>query len=441
MDSKAIVVTGMVYLLLLILFRKTGERHIRKKEKRRQIRRGLWILVLINTLSVVVFIWTGQERPVKDGKLDRNPKGDGSRNETVLVTVDGVCDKVPVRIRVDEQGYTRAEAKEILQRETEKLPGKIMGKNQEENRITSDMKLITSIPDYPISIQWYLDSYQYMSLDGSLKENIPKEGSKVFLKAELCFDLGEEEKEKTVWERTMTLYPPELDDPDQVIEALEAMVEEENKETRADTTLYLPQEIAGRKIRWERGTGVSGYQVLGTGAVIFAVLFIWKRQKEEENQKKRKELLLRDYPEILEQFSLLIGAGMTVKGAWNKIVENYQERQEVEEKHPAYEEMVRTCYEMQGGVPEGEGYENFGKRCQTQEYMRLGILLSQNLKKGTRGISELLSLESVHAFEDRKSRARRKGEETGTKLLVPMIMMLAVVLLIVIVPAFWSMTI
>ena len=34
----------------------------------------------------------------------------------------------------------------------------------------------------------------------------------------------------------------------------------------------------------------------GTGAVIFAVLFIWKRQKEGEDQKKRKDLLLRDYP-------------------------------------------------------------------------------------------------------------------------------------------------
>ena len=60
-------------------------------------------------------------------------------------------------------------------------------------------------------------------------------------------------------------------------------------------------------------------------------------------------------------------------------------------------------------------------------------------EKGTRGITELLSLEAVHAFEDRKARAKRKGEETGTKLLVPMIMMLAVVLVIVIVPAFWSM--
>ena len=65
--------------------------------------------------------------------------------------------------------------------------------------------------------------------------------------------------------------------------------------------------------------------------------------------------------------------------------------------------------------------------------------LSQNLKKGTRGLTELLSLEAIHAFEERKARARRKGEEAGKKLLAPMVMMLGIVLIIVVVPAFWSM--
>ena len=41
-------------------------------------------------------------------------------------------------------------------------------------------------------------------------------------------------------------------------------------------------------------------------------------------------------------------------------------------------------------------------------------------------------------FEERKARAKRLGEEAGTKLLVPMFFMLAVVLVIVIVPAFMS---
>ena len=50
----------------------------------------------------------------------------------------------------------------------------------------------------------------------------------------------------------------------------------------------------------------------------------------------------------------------------------------------------------------------------------------------------MLRLETVQAFEERKARARRLGEEAGTKLLIPMFLMLAVVLVIVIVPAFLS---
>ena len=56
-------------------------------------------------------------------------------------------------------------------------------------------------------------------------------------------------------------------------------------------------------------------------------------------------------------------------------------------------------------------------------------------------VSELLKLESIQAFEERKARAKRLGEEAGTKLLLPMFLMLAVVLIIVIVPAFLTMQI
>ena len=41
-------------------------------------------------------------------------------------------------------------------------------------------------------------------------------------------------------------------------------------------------------------------------------------------------------------------------------------------------------------------------------------------------------------FEERKARARRLGEEAGTKLLLPMFLMLAEVLVIVVVPAFFT---
>ena len=100
--------------------------------------------------------------------------------------------------------------------------------------------------------------------------------------------------------------------------------------------------------------------------------------------------------------------------------------------------MKITCHEMESGITESESYERFGRRCGLQEYVRFGALLSQNLRKGTKGLGQILKLEAIQAFEERKARAKRLGEEAGTKLLGPMFLMLAVVLFIVIVPAFMS---
>ena len=63
--------------------------------------------------------------------------------------------------------------------------------------------------------------------------------------------------------------------------------------------------------------------------------------------------------------------------------------------------------------------------------MRFGALLSQNLKRGSKGLADLLRLEAVNAFEERKRAAKKAGEEVGTKLLAPMFFMLTVVLVIV----------
>lgn len=149
--------------------------------------------------------------------------------------------------------------------------------------------------------------------------------------------------------------------------------------------------------------------------------------------------MLLDYPEAVNKLTLFLGAGMTVKKAWRKMVSDYEEQKDLWGERYVYEEMKTTCFEMDSGITEAECYERFGRRCKLQEYVKLGALLSQNLRRGTRGLSQLLKIESVQAFEERKARAKRIGEEAGTKLLGPLFLILAVVLFIVIVPAFMSM--
>ena len=160
--------------------------------------------------------------------------------------------------------------------------------------------------------------------------------------------------------------------------------------------------------------------------------------------------MMQDYPDIISKFVMLITAGMTCRGAWNKICSDYRKKRERDEEGEkkngnkrtgmrfAYEEMLISDREMQLGIPEVKVYERFGTRCSVPAYNRVGTLLARNIKRGSSGIIEILESESKESFAERRENVRKKGEETGTKLLLPMFGMLILVIAIVVVPAFSS---
>ena len=148
----------------------------------------------------------------------------------------------------------------------------------------------------------------------------------------------------------------------------------------------------------------------------------------------------KDYPDIIQKLILFLRAGLSIRMAMEKLSKDYLIRKEEDQNviRYAYEEIVKTWGEMEGGVYEKEAYERFGRRCGLAEYKVLSVLLVQNLKKGNQSILELLEREAVSAGEERLRRARIQGEEASTKLLLPMILQLFVVLIILMVPAFIS---
>ena len=77
-------------------------------------------------------------------------------------------------------------------------------------------------------------------------------------------------------------------------------------------------------------------------------------------------------------------------------------------------------------------------KCNLFYYKKLVSLILQNLKKGSDGLREAMMNESRSAFEERKQTARRLGEEAGTKLLLPMMLMMGIVLVIIVIPAYFS---
>ncbi len=372
-----------------------------------------------------------------DGVIARNGQGKGNKKEEWEVKLQGENERNVVEINIAEQQYSKKESRELFDRVIRQMEQLILGENESLDRIEKNMKLVTEVPDEPVEIFWELDRYDVMNIRGELqKEYLEEGGTLVGLHAILTYS-GDRE-EQALYECTVCVYPRTLDGSEKRSSQMKEEIQQKEEKSRTQKEWKLPEQLLGKKAFYYKKMDNRGL-ILVIMAVLMGILwYALEIQKQGKEQEKRKQQMLLDYPEIVSKMTLFIGAGMTVKRAWKKIAEDYGSQKEIWGERYAYEEMKRTCYEMESGIAEAESYENFGRRCDIHAFIRFGALLSQNLRKGTKGLTDLFKMESLQAFEERKARAKRLGEEAGTKLLLPMFLMLAIVLVIVIVPAFLS---
>ena len=145
----------------------------------------------------------------------------------------------------------------------------------------------------------------------------------------------------------------------------------------------------------------------------------------DELLKKRKAHKAR-YPDLVAKLTLYLGAGLTVRGAFQRMAGEYEA------------EIGFVCRQLQAGIYEAAAYEQLGKRTGVQEYIRLSTLLTQNLKKGNEDLLKRLREETKRAENEKVQTCKKLAEEASTKLLIPMVLFLVVVMLMVMLPAFLS---
>lgn len=221
-------------------------------------------------------------------------------------------------------------------------------------------------------------------------------------------------------------------------EVLKKQIQEEisryNQEKDDPDYYYLPRNLGGKTLEWERPADTSGALLSALCLAAGIALMIFKEREGQAEEAKRREQMLMDYPGLLMKFTLLVQAGMTARKAFQKIACDYSRRQNGQKRY-AYEEIKIICYEMDSGISEGEAYRRFGERCGQVKYKTFATLLIQNLQKGSRHLADMLERESMEAWDERKRRARVLGEAAATKLLVPMVLMLLVVMAVIMIPA------
>lgn len=378
--------------------------------------------------------WNGARGAVgRDGSVPRNAYGQG---EAVWqLEVLGLEEEpYPVTLTLEELQYQKQEAEAMFQQILETLPQQILGENENLSEVRTNLELPTSLPDAAgVRIRWTSEDPQKINSFGEIEtDEISPEGETVILEVELT--AGEYHTRQEI---PVCLFPPVYSEQELARRGLEQALRKAEEQSKTSSKVQLPEEYEGKKLTYrEQESGHYGILVI-LGAVAAALLHLKEQMAEEERQKKRKQELLMDYAEVVFKLKVFTGAGMTILNAWGRMVSDYERQLKEGRTGPraVYEEMQKTWQQIQYGVSEGQAYMEFGKRCRLQPYLKLSSILEQNRKTGTKNFSSLLEVEMEQAWEQRKNLARRLGEEAGTRLLVPLFLMLLIVMTMIMMPA------
>ncbi len=394
-----------------------------------KIRLLLLVLGVGTILTFILCVKTQIDGGGKIQALERGGVGTGSEEVRVVASVGK--QKEEMVVYVEEQNLTETELKGLFIECAKDLEQIIPGANKDLNDVTTDLVLVDSLEEYPFEISWKSSDSLLISATGELKEVQGREGEVVCMTAILSYGENRFEQEYLV-ELGQVTREYSLQDK------LYTAIKEQDEASRYGETLPLPISLDGEEVQWERLQEEKGPLFLGlTLLAAIGVFFLKDKDLHEQVLERRKQLKLA-YPSILNKYVLYMSAGMTIRGSFQKIALDSQRKEKQDIHNPAYEEMLYSCNELSAGVSEAVVYERFGKRSGLQEYARFAGMLGQNLKKGNSALLERLREEADKAMQENLQFRKKLGEEAETKLLVPMIMMMGIVMLLVMIPAFTS---
>lgn len=365
-------------------------------------------------------------------RYERNSFGAGEIEIPLILEKDGTSKTYSLQL--EEQRLSAEELNQVFSQFFKDLEENIKGKNTSLEAVTQSLVFEDSLEGYPFEISYEPEDSSYISWDGkpgdafALLEPGESLSTGILVTAEYGAYCRSNRYEvhlvKTESRSQRNVFLKTMDN-----------LRNKEKETRENKSFLLPEkyrEVTIKPAGEEKPVGILF--LLGIVILIFVPVHNYTELKEEE--KRCREETVEDFPVIVHLLTLYMGAGLSFASSVRRISEDYQKRQRKKKKKYAFEEILRMNRQMQMGVSQKEACISWGKRFQETMYHKLSFTLIQTISKGTREARTLMENTEKNAFLQRVDRAKKAGEEAATRLLFPMMVLLCLVMVLIMFPAF-----
>jgi hypothetical protein len=377
---------------------------------------------------LLLAVFSGQKTK-EEGILRPSPGKEPVLAQVQLAIKDEVK-SLPISVGAQEYEESRIEE---LHREAEKyLSDVVPGENESFERVTQSLFFSATLPQTGGDISWSTDAPWLVTAEGEVLNFSLEVPEQVEITAKVAY--GSEQRR---FSRVITVYPAVFSEEELLLQQVQEELTSLEESTRTQERFFLPENVLGHPVWQEESSGfsVAGFLVL-LAVILPLLLYSGYFGSLDTRRKERKEQAEGCYSEFVTKLSLLLAAGNSVRQAFVRLAAEYEKNHGP--KHVLAAELKVTKQELDNGRSETVVYEDFGRRIGVLAYRRMASLLTQSVSRGVQGMRNLLLQEAKEVMAQEKAHIRQKGEQAGTKLLLPMMGMLFLVFAILLVPAFQS---
>ena len=384
------------------------------------------IASLISILCIIAgIIYDSGLTRVELTTITRPKPYEEAENISFGVEVDGIkADKeLTYEGQIGVKKLEEGKIDEHLQNTLDTLEANMYREGEGKERVLTGLNLPVRLENNPVDISFSTDEGGILLDNGDLNFDLIKEKRPVTLK--LTASYGEREMSRSL---VITVYPRTLTEEEKVKLAVKekldsALADGENE------TITLPAEVDGKRVRaYFPKEEITG-NLVGFALAAIICLFVVFNENNKRKIKDREEELKNGYTEFVGRFVILLGAGLNIPAIWRKLETGFASNKSLTE------EIRLTLWEVGNGKTEREAYENFGKRIGGTQYAKFVSVINQSLKLGQGQLLSRLEAESEAAMFERRNKAKVMGEVADTKMLMPMMLQLVLIMLIIMVPA------
>ena len=402
-----------------------GRKNSEHKSLNRNVKTALLILGAGLLLSMLLFLKNKNDPDIRD-ELIRDE--DGKTHNVKLIAASDYGEE-EIDMEILSRTYSLSEAEAMKDGFLEKLNSTILGENSSFDSIKTDLSFPDRIEGYPFDIEYRVRPRGYVDPSGKITDEIDEDTE---IEIEVTYYLeGFEEKEMIEG----VIKEPEIADDARFFKKLKQYLNEKNENERNDKNITLPDELDGVKISWSRKKNNKIPSVIAM-TLLCAFLVLFKdRFSFGENEKKKREAIIDEYPDFAVKYALLNEAGLTHRQVIERLGAEYKKNKK---NDPLYEEVYKASTDIKGGLSLNEALEKMASECNVREITFFVGRITRNIKKGGKDFAEEVRNAAEESGSEKREKIRRKAETAGTRLLIPMVFLLIIVFALIMIPAFDS---